>query len=288
LGKRLRRMLAGAVSPEDIASVYGSYDVVGDIAVVRLTEASRRHSRSIAEAVMAVHGNVRTVLAQVGDVAGEFRLRRLELVAGEAGTLTVHRESGCVFAVDVERCYFSTRLSYERMRVAGLVRDGETVVNMFAGVGCFSVVMARHSGVGRVYSVDVNPAAFELMRENVRLNGVYGRVVPVLGDAGKVVDERLRHVADRVLMPLPAKAFDYLPHAVLALKPSGGWVHYYDFEHAGKGEDVVEKVRLKVSAKLHSLCGEFDVPFGRVVRSTGPNWYQVVLDIRARPLSADA
>jgi len=263
--------------------VCNSYDVVGDIAIVRLTERSRKCSERIAEAIMAVHRNVKTVLAQASAVGGEFRLRSLEYVVGERKTCTVHRESGCLFRVDVEKCYFSPRLSYERMRVARLVRCGETVVNMFAGVGCFSVVMAKHSGVEKVYSVDVNPGAVEQMRENVRMNRVYGRVVPMFGDARKIVEERLCHVADRVLMPLPAKSLEYLPYALLALKENGGWVHYYGFEHAAKGEDAVDKVRVLVSEKLVGICASFEVPFGRVVRAVGPNWYQVVLDVKAKP-----
>jgi tRNA (guanine37-N1)-methyltransferase len=269
--------------PQDSGCVCNSYDVVGDIAIVRLTERSRKYCEKIAEAVMAVHKNVKTVLTQASAVGGEFRVRRLEYVAGERKTCTVHRESGCLFSVDVEKCYFSPRLFYERMRIARLVECGETVVNMFAGVGCFSVVMAKHAEVEKVYSIDVNPGAVQQMRENVRMNRVYGRVVPMFGDAREVVEERLCHVADRVLMPLPAKSLEYLPYAMLALKEKGGWVHYYDFEHAAKDEDAVDKVRVKVSEKLPDICASFEVPFGRVLRATGPNWYQVVLDIKAKP-----
>jgi tRNA (guanine37-N1)-methyltransferase len=231
---------------------------------------------------MAVHKNVRTVLAQTSAVGGEFRLRRLVYVAGERRTRTVHRESGCLFSVDVEKCYFSPRLFYERMRIARLARDGETVVNMFAGVGCFSVVMAKHADVEKVYSIDVNPYAVEQMRENIRVNGFYGRVIPMLGNARMVVEEKLRRVADRVLMPLPGKALEYLPCALSALKHNGGWVHYYDFEHATKEEDAVDKVKVKVSERLRDVCTSFEIPFGRVVRATGPNWHQIVLDIKAK------
>jgi tRNA (guanine37-N1)-methyltransferase len=241
------------------------------------------HSEKVAEAIMSVHKNVKTVFAQTSAVEGEFRLRRLECVAGERRTRTVHRESGCLFSVDVERCYFSPRLFYERMRVARLAQEGETVVNMFAGVGCFSIVMAKHAEVEKVYSIDVNPYAVEQMRENIRMNRLYGRVIPLLGEAKMIIEEKLRRVADRVLMPLPAKALEYLPFALLALKRNGGWVHYYDFEHATKDEDAVDKARMKVSERLRNVCASFEIPFGRVVRATGPNWYQIVLDIKAKP-----
>lgn len=259
--------------------VFGSYDVVGDIAVIRVPQCLESKSRVIADAVMKVHSNVKTVLMQTGAVSGDFRIRKLEWVAGEKRTLTVHREFGCVFEVDLTRCYFSPRLSFERQRVASLVQPNEVVVNMFAGVGCFSIVMARHSDVAKVFSIDLNPSAVEFMRKNVRLNRVQGRVLPLLGDSAVLVKERLSHVIDRVLMPLPERAYEYLEYALLSLKPSGGWIHYYDFVHAGKGEEPVEKTREKIAAKLSRLGLNYNIPFGRVVRATGPNWYQVVLDI---------
>jgi tRNA (guanine37-N1)-methyltransferase len=277
--KDLRFFLAGVLAPEELGFVSRSYDVVGDIVVIRVPEGLKPKSRVVAEAVMQAHRNVKTVLLQAGGVSGDFRLRQLEWVAGEKKTATVHMEFGCLFMVDLEKCYFSPRLSFERKRIANLVASREVVVNMFAGAGCFSVVMAKHSLVDKVFSIDVNPCAFEFMRRNVRLNRVEGRVVPVLGDAAKVAGERFCGVADRVLMPLPEKAYEYLDYALTALKPSGGWVHYYDFAHAGKGEAPVEKVRDKVAAKLSRLGVNYVVKFGRVVRATGPNWFQVVLDI---------
>jgi tRNA G37 N-methylase Trm5 len=81
-------------------------------------------------------------------------------------------------------------------------------------------------------------------------------------------------------MPLPEKALEYLPYALLALRESGGWIHYYDFEHATKTENAVEKVKLKVADRLSSLNVNFEFLYGRIVRATGPNWHQVVLDIK--------
>jgi len=279
--KRLKTLLSEVLPPEEISHIYNSYDIVGDIAIIRLTEESRKYSQIIADTIMKVHKNVRTVLAQTSSVHGDYRLRKLEHIAGEKRTTTVHRESGCLFLVDVDKCYFSPRLFYERMRIAKLVRDGETVVNMFAGVGCFSLVIAKHSNAAKIYSIDINPIAVQYMRENVKLNRAFGRVIPIKGDAKEIILKMLHGVADRVLMPLPEKALEYMPYALLALKEGGGWIHYYDFEHASKGENAVEKVKLKVAQRLKSLGVRFEIPFGRIVRTTGPNWYQIVLDIKA-------
>jgi len=281
--KRLKKILSDIIPTEDLTYIYNSYDFVGDIAILRLTDASKKYSATIAETVMNLHKNVKTILAQTSPVHGDFRVRKLEYVAGENKTTTIHKESKCMFSVDVEKCYFSPRLFYERMRIAKLVEYDEIILNMFAGVGCFSVIVAKHSNAKKVYSIDVNSLAIHHMQENVRLNGVYGRVIPMFGDAKEVIEKRLCHVADRVLMPLPEKALEYLPYALVALKEVGGWIHYYDFAHAKQDENPMEKVKSKVAEKLRSLVGDFKIPFGHFVRSTGPNWYQVVLDIKANP-----
>jgi tRNA (guanine37-N1)-methyltransferase len=282
--KHLKRLLSEILPREELNSICCSYDIVGDIAIIRLTEGSRKYAALVAETIMKIHKNVKTVLAQTSPVRGDYRLRELTHIAGENKTKTVHRESGCMFAVDLKTCYFSPRLSFERMRVAKLVGNGEVVVNMFAGVGCFSIIIAKHSKAGMVYSIDINPAAVQFMWENIKLNRVQGKVFPLEGDAKNIILERLQGVADRVLMPLPEKALEYLPYAFSALKNGWGWIHYYDFEHAVKGENPVEKVKAKVAAKLEELGVNFDISFSRIIRSTGPNWYQLVLDILCKGL----
>ena len=272
--KRLRETVAHGA-----AGVYNSFDIVGDIAITKLPNPSPTNAEAVADAIMRVHRNVKAVFAQTSPVAGELRLRMLAHLAGENRTRTVHRESGCTFAVDVEKCYFSPRLSHERLRIARLVQPGETVVNMFAGVGCFSIVIAKHSQAAKVFSIDVNPVAIQFMQENIRLNRVFGRVVPLLGDSKEIIQNHLQHCADRVLMPLPEKAFEYLPCAVSAFKPSGGWIHLHAFEHATKTENAAEKVRQKAKETLEALGMHFEIPLVRVVRSTGPNWWQLVADV---------
>jgi tRNA (guanine37-N1)-methyltransferase len=266
----LRKTLSRVLSSGDLSKVSNSYDVVGKIAIIKLPRVSPENAQNVAKGILAIHKNVKTVLVQESPVVGSFRLRSLMHVAGENKTSTIHKESGCVFSVDVAKCYFSPRLSHERMRIARIVKPG---------VGCFSIIIAKHANSPKVFSIDVNPAAIRFMQENIRLNRVYDKVIPLLGDSKGIIKRRLQRVADRVLMPLPEKAFEYLPYAVSALKASGGWIHYYDFEHAKKTENPTEKTKLKVAEKLARLGIAFELPFSRVARSTGPNWYQVVLDV---------
>jgi len=282
LRKRLRKTFAKLFPAEESVGVYKAFDIIGDIAIIKLPNPSTAKAKAAAEAIMKHHRNVKTVFAQTSGVTGDFRLRSLRHVAGENRTVTVHRESSCCFAVDVESCYFSPRLMHERMRIARMVQPDEVVVNMFAGVGCFSIIIAKHAQAAKVFSIDVNPVAVEFMKENIRRNRVYGKVVPILGDAKAIIETRLQRCADRVLMPLPEKAFAYLPSAVSAFKTSGGWIHVHAFEHAFKTENAAEKVRQKVTETLDASGANFKVSHVRIVRSTGPNWFQLVADVHLK------
>jgi tRNA (guanine37-N1)-methyltransferase len=279
----LKRYLDDKLPPEDLDKVSKSYDIVGEIAIIKVPPPLESRIELIAEAVMEANKAVNTVLNQKEPITGKFRLRQLEHVLGERKTVTLYREYGCVFKVDLGKAYFSPRLSYERMRVGKLVGRGEVVLNMFAGVGCFSIIIAKHSPARRIYSIDLNPEAVRLMRANISLNRVRLWVEALDGDAKDVIEERFLNRVDRVLMPLPAKAYEYLDIAVKALKDGRGVIHYYDFVHAGRGEKPIRKLVEKVSDKLNGLGVEWAVAASRVVRTVGPNWYQVVLDINIRP-----
>jgi len=243
------------LEPWELKLIPASYDIVGDIAIIRLPESLVHRSGIVARAIERIDKHIKTVLRQVSPISGDFRLRELEFVAGERKTETVHKEFGCLFKVDLKQSYFSPRLSYERMRIARQVAPFEFVVNMFAGVGCFSIIIAKHSKAE-------------------------GTIEPISGDAKEIIEERLEGVADRVLMPLPEKAYEYLEYAKLALKPQGGSIHYYGFEHADKGENPIERMKEKVSQKLSHISPRFVITFSRIVRTTGPRWYQIVVDIR--------
>jgi tRNA (guanine37-N1)-methyltransferase len=277
----LKGRLQTRLNPAETCGIYNSYDVVGDIAIIKVPDGKLETAKKASDVVMAVYRNLKAVYLQTSRIEGDFRTRQLVHLAGDNTAVTYHKESHCVFKVDVEKCYFSPRLLNERARIAKLVTDGEVIVNMFAGVGCFSILSAKNKNV-KVYSIDVNPTAVEYMHENVRINRVFGKVFPLLGDSQDIVISKLQAVADRVLMPLPEKALAYLPAAVSALKSSGGWIHYYDFEHAPNGEDPNEKTKRKVASKLDESGIKYNFDFSRIIRSTGPNWYQTVLDIHVK------
>jgi tRNA (guanine37-N1)-methyltransferase len=280
LREGLRKKLSTIVFSEGLCQIYNSFDIIGNIAIIKMPNGNTIDAEIVANQIMSIHRNVKSVFVQNSPILGDFRVRELKLVAGEDKTITKYRESGCVFMVDVEKCYFSPRLSHERSRIAGMVKPNETIVNMFAGVGSFSIIIAKIVSQTKVFSIDVNPTSVQYMEENVRINRVYGKVIPLLGDSKNIINAQLQGKADRVLMPLPEKALEYLPYAVSTFKKCGGWLHYYDLQHAIGNENPIEKTKLKVTKKLETLGVSHVFDFSRVVRSTGPNWYQIVLDIR--------
>jgi tRNA (guanine37-N1)-methyltransferase len=221
---------------------------------------------------------MRTVLAKAGAISGTYRLREFSVIAGEPKTETIHREHGCQYYVDLAKAYFSPRLSYEHKRVASLIEEGETVIDLFAGVGPFAIQVAKTHENVEVYAIDVNPDAVEFLKRNIRLNRVEGKVHPILGDAKQVVKERLFGVADRVIMNLPEKAIEFVGAACKALKPEGGMVHFYSFVSAS---DSLENVKLHFIEAVEQ-CGRKveKIFFSRLVRATAPYKWQAVIDAK--------
>jgi tRNA (guanine37-N1)-methyltransferase len=250
--KDLKKYLNKSLETCQLEQFYSSYEVVGDIAILRVHKSLENRIPEIADIIMTSNKHIKTILHQTSPVTSSFRIRKLRWIAGDKKTETIHKEYGCSFKLDLEKTYFSPRLHFERMRIAKQVKPHEVVINMFSGVGC---------------------------QKNVKLNKVRHIVESLEGDAKLLIETKLQNIADRVLMPLPEKAFEYLKYAVSALKRNGGDIHYYDFTHARKSEKPVIKISEKVSRKLRKLNINSRISFGKVVRTIGPRWFQIVLDI---------
>jgi len=273
---KLVDLLSDKLLPQVLASLPHAVDFVGDIAVVEISPELEPHKLAIGAAILKAHKRVKTVLSKSSPVNGVYRLRTYETIGGEARTRTVHRENGCVYHVDLAKAYFSSRLSYEHLRVASLVKEKETIIDMFAGIGPFSVLTAKTHANVRVYSVDMNPDAYELLRKNALANRVMGKVTPMLGDIRQVVNERLTGVADRVIMNLPERAVEYVDVACRALKPEGGVIHYYQFVDTPEPLDTArDRFAEALSQNDRRLLG---ISEARIVRGIAPFKYQVVVD----------
>jgi len=241
--------------PEELRPLLPTaFDTLGDIAIIRLSDQLLPYAAEVGDALRSAFPRLRSVFLDHG-VVGEFRVLDLEVISGQDVSETVHTEYGLRFKVDPRKAYFNPRLSNERRRIASLVRDGETVVDMFSGVGPFAIMIAKLSRPGVVYAIDLNPGAVQLMRENVELNRVAG-VVPLEGDARQWVFDL--PCADRVIMNLPHSAIDFFADALTRLK-LGGVMHLYHICDRKDFPQVLEELKQKafgMSVNLEVLRSE--------------------------------
>ncbi len=271
------KLLEDELSPSLLMRLPRAADVVGDIAIVKIPQELDSHKSLIGEAILRTKPSLRTVLVQESTVRGDYRLREFSIIAGVPKTETIHREYGCRYYVDIEKAYFSPRLSYEHHRVASLIGDGETIVDMFTGIGPFSIQIAKaHENVS-IHAIDMNPFAYELLKRNIELNKVGAKVDPILGDAREIIRNELINVADRVIMNLPKKSFEFIDAACKALKTSGGVVHFYSFTTTSIDLNTLKKRFIKSVKQAGRLVDE--ILLSRIVRETAPYETQTVLDV---------
>jgi len=265
--------------PNDlIAKVPQAFDIIGDIVVIDIPPQLKAYQNVIGEAILQTQKNVRTVLAKASDVSGVFRVRDYDFIAGEHKTKTVHREFGCQYHVDIAKAYFSPRLSHEHERVASLVQEGETVVDLFSGVGPFSVLIGKKNPRAKVYAVDLNPDAVELLKVNVRVNRVENRVFPILADAREIAAAKLKGTADRVIMNLPETAIDFVDAACNTIKLQSGVAHFYGFV---RSPDTLEELEQRFTGLVEKHGRKVEAfLYVKSIRETAPFESQVVLDAK--------
>ena len=257
-------------APADVLGWEPTYERVGDVVV--LDEDDPERARAAADAVMESDVPAKTVVNRASKVEGEFRVREFDVLAGN-GTETVHREYGHEFRLDLAAVYFSPRLATERRRVVEQVREGERVVDMFAGVGPFAVPMASRGAT--VLAVDKNPVAVRYCRENARRNDVENRVEVVEADVREVARER-PDTADRLVMNLPHSADEFLD-AAAALAGDSAVVHLYDIQGE---DDPFGPATRAAEAAVEGTAYDVEVVGERVVRSYAPHEVNVRVDLR--------
>jgi tRNA (guanine37-N1)-methyltransferase len=268
-------LLEDKLPPHLFACLPRAMDFVGDIAIIEIPPELEAYKKAIGNAILQTHKNMRTVLAKAGAIKGEYRTREYTIIAGEPKTETIHKEHGCQYHVDLAKAYFSPRLSHEHKRVASMVKEGETVIDMFAGVGPFSILIAKTHEDVKVYAIDKNPEAIALLKRNIRVNRVDGKVHPIYGDARHIIRLQLRGLADRVIMNLPEKAIEFVKAACEALKAEGGVVHFYSFV---KESEPLEKLKQQFIAEVEKFGRMAKIFSTRFVRETAPYEWQAVLD----------
>lgn len=252
------------------------WELFGDVLIFKLAPELGHHKREVARAFAAVLG-AKTVLEDTGGIVGQFREPVHEILYGK-DTETLHVENGVKFCFDAAKLMFSSGNVDERIRMASVPKPGEIIVDMFAGIGYFTLPMAVHSGPEKILAYELNPRSHEYLKRNAELNGVRNIVEPHLADCRTAVEE----IADRVLMGYVGTTHEFLPKALRILKPAsegGGILHYHETcPNALLPQRPTQRIHDAASAAGRTA----EVLATHKIKSYAPGVTHVVLDVLIR------
>ena len=268
--KNLKHYLKNKLNAKELELVPTSFDVVGDIMIFSgFPKELVKKEKLIGETILKNYHHIKTVLKKTKKYSGKFRTPKLKVIAGEKKKETIHKENNVLLKLDVEKVYFSPRMSSERKRVADLIKPNESILVMFSGAGVYCLVIAKNTKCKEVYGIEINPRAHKYALENIKKNKLENKIKSFLGDVREMMP-KIDKKFDRILMPLPKGGEDFLDLALRHIK-NKGIVHFYDFEHENefyKAEGEIKKACEKSKKKYKILrvvkCGQYSPGFYRI------------------------
>ncbi|MEE8400810.1 MAG: class I SAM-dependent methyltransferase family protein [Candidatus Hydrothermarchaeaceae archaeon] len=250
----------------DPEMLQGGWEKIGDILVIELPKELDKKKYNIGKMLLTLFPKTNSVVNRKG-ILGPLRRPNVEIIAGEK-TETIHRENHCKFKIDLSKVMFSAGNAGERQRMAKISDKDETVIDMFSGIGQFTIPLAKHSGPKRVVAIEKSPQTFEFLKENIRLNKLEN-VEPILGDCRDIP----MPAADRIIMGYFFNPDRFLSTAIEKIRPEGT-IHFHDIVEK---EDIKKRtVELKEDIKA---LGKSSTITNRVVKSYAPKRWHVVFDL---------
>ncbi|MDO8537759.1 MAG: hypothetical protein Q7S21_02640 [archaeon] len=277
--KNLKEALQNVLTKKQQEELVSSYNVYGSIAVIEIPKSLEKKQKIIAKSLLLSNSNIQTVLKIAGEHGGLFRIQQKKFVLGKRNFIAHYKENGCVFEFDVRKVFFSPTYASERMRVAKLILPDEIVGAFFAGVGPFPIVFAKNSLMKKAIAIELNPDAVKYLKKNIKLNKVEGKVEVIKGDVSKVVRKNnFAGFFDRIVMPLPRNASDFLDSAFFSIKRNG-FVHFYEFVPKTSGfEKTIELIQKKARENNKSI----EIIYQRIVKEISASNMLVGIDFKVK------
>jgi len=259
------------LSSKDLELVPSSFDIIGNIAILEIDDEVKKIEKKIANAILEVHNNIKTVVKKASEHKGEFRIQKTKHLSGKRNKITTHKESGINLKLNIDDVYFSSRSGNERLRIAKQVKKGENVLIMFSGIAPFNLVIAKNSQAKKIYGIEKNPIGHKYAIESLNLNKSIkslNQIELIKGDVKKEIPKLIKKGIkfDRIVMPLPRIAKDFLEDAIKVSK-KGTIIHLYAFPETEKKEEYITEV-LKAHKRLKlistNICGTFSPKVSRV------------------------
>jgi tRNA wybutosine-synthesizing protein 2 len=239
----LREELESKLSGKELDILPGGYQIIGDILIIKLDKRILKHRKLIGKAIIKVLPQIKTVCL-FKRLKSVTRKPEVEVIAGFKNTVTLHKEHGCQFLIDVAESMWSKGNKQERMRLTKLAKPGETIVDMFAGIGYWSIFLAKYSRPKKVYAIDINPKAAEFLKKNSFLNKVESKIEVLEGDC-RLFAKLLEGTADRIVMGYLFETEKFLPYAVKMAKKKCV-IHF----HRNVKDEELEKIKGKLKKKF--------------------------------------
>jgi tRNA (guanine37-N1)-methyltransferase len=259
--KNYKDYLKNKLTKTETSLLPSSFDVIGDIIILEIKEGISKKEKQIGKALLKANQSIRTILKKSGQHEGEFRTQKLKLIAGKNKKETTYKENNIKLKLNVEKVYFSSRLSTERKRICEQVKKGEIILVMFSGCGPYPIMISKNTEAKKILAIEKNPLAHKYALKNLAFNKTKN-IELINGDVREQIP-KLSDKFDRILMPLPKEAEDFLDLA-LTVSKKGTIIHFYDFEHERdiiKAEEKVMKAlkRNKKTCKILTVekCGQY-------------------------------
>ena len=263
----LKEALKNKLNKYQLSQVPSSYDTIGTIALFsKFPESLKKKEKIIAKTLLKLNKNIKTVAKKTKKFSGRFRLQKIKIIAGEKTKETIHKENNVLLKLNIETCYFSPRLSNERLRIVKQIKKNETILVMFSGVAVYPIILSKKTKAKEIYAVEINPIAHKYALENLKLNKIQN-VKLFKGDVKKILP-KIKKKFDRIIMPLPKSAHKHLNLAKMKLKKQGT-IHLYLFSN----EKEFKKIKEIYSKNFKKL---------KLVRCGGyaPGVYRICLDLK--------
>ncbi len=278
LRDKLKEYLKQELSEEELSLLPRGFQIVGKKIIIKLNERLLEKKLIIGDAYLQFLPKMKSVYLNAGRVKGQFRKpEKIEFIAGENDPEVYHREHNVIYKFDITKVMFSKGNINERRYLAQLVGDGEIIVDMFAGIGYFSLSIAKNAQPAKIYSIELNPVSYEYLVENVKINQLQDIIIPIQGDCKKVVIELSNSgiKADRVIMGVFPAPKDYIKEALTLMKDSGTIYHYEGVAKKEDGYLLFDEFqdRAETPGIICQLLSK------RIVKSYGPHLFHIVCDI---------
>ena len=271
--ENIKKSLSDNIPLELINFLPEKWEKIGNILTIKLNEKLSSYREEIGKTYAEVL-HCKTVLNDFGGISGIYREPNVKLLHGSKDTETVHKENGICYKLDVRKIMFSSGNMDERIRMATISNKNETVVDLFAGIGYFTLPMAVYSKPKKIYSCEINPVSYDYLCKNIVLNHVTSIVEPLLGDNRNIAP---KNVAQRVIMGFFEEIEKFLPTAFDCLKNSTGIIHF----HYICSNDLFPEKPLKIVEKTaDKYKRNVELLTSRVIKSYAPGVSHIVLDIQ--------